>query len=95
MAKGGSGDVLTGIAAGLLAQHSGEQGFSIVPGWGDGSVLGGPELTSMMKKYLSSRDPELYHSIQSKVLPRIQIAKLQMHIQLVVRAVGLHGLAVI
>jgi len=91
MAKGGSGDVLTGIAAGLIAQHSGEQSFFV--NFSHDPTPEGIAIAEMAKKFLRSRDPELGRAISSKAQPRMQKVKLQIHFPFVVKAVCLHGLA--
>jgi len=91
MAKGGSGDVLTGITAGLLAQHSGEQSFGV--DFSHDPTPESREMALLAKEFLDSRDPRLGDMLRAKMLPRIQSVKLQMHFPLVAGAVCLHGLA--
>jgi len=91
MAKGGSGDVLTGIAAGLMAQHSGEQSFFV--SFSNDRTPEGIALTSMLEQFLRTRDPELGRAVHARAIPKMQMAKLYMHLPLVPAAVCLHGLA--
>jgi NAD(P)H-hydrate epimerase len=91
MAKGGSGDVLTGITAGLLAQHSAEQSFAV--DFSSDPTPEGVAIHEMTKQFLQSRDPQLGEALWKKALPRLQTVKLMMHFPLVAAAVCLHGLA--
>lgn len=91
MAKGGSGDVLTGIAAALVARYSGERSFAL-DFTGD-QTPEGIEILSMSKEFLRTRDPQLGEAVRKKMLPRMQTAKLQIHFSAITAAVCLHGLA--
>jgi hypothetical protein len=75
----------------LIAQHSGQQSFFYM--FSEDPTAEGIAITAMLKKFLRTRDPELGRAIHSKSIPKMQLAKLQMHFPLVPAAVCLHGLA--
>lgn len=86
MAKGGSGDVLTGIVAAVLAQRP-LQGVSV--GWRPGDDPEGKKIKDLVKK----ADPEMAHVTAEKIAAKTREAHDLMAALGVARAVYLHGLA--
>jgi len=91
MAKGGSGDVLTGIVAALIARYSGQHMFSV--SLGDDKSAETLEIASMFQKFQETRDQELGMALWKKAKPMVDSAKLRLHGFSAAVAVGLHGLA--
>ncbi len=89
MAKGGSGDVLTGIVAALLARQSG----NVIWISQDDPSSEGQEILAMMKEFLSTRDPTLGEVLHKKMAPRHREVTLKLNSLYVSAAVCLHGLA--
>jgi ADP-dependent NAD(P)H-hydrate dehydratase / NAD(P)H-hydrate epimerase len=87
MAKGGSGDVLTGIVAALLAQRP-LQGASVL--WRPADHPEAKEIMELLKK---SQDPGLAPVAAQKVAGKVREASDLMAALGVARAVYLHGLA--
>jgi NAD(P)H-hydrate epimerase len=86
MAKGGSGDVLTGIVAAVLAQRP-LQGVSV--GWRPGDDPEGKKIKDLVKK----SDPEMANVAAEKIAGKVGEARDLMAALGVARAVYLHGLA--
>jgi NAD(P)H-hydrate epimerase len=86
MAKGGSGDVLTGIVAAVLAQRP-LQGVSV--GWRPGDDPEGKKIKELVKK----SDPEMANVTAGKIAAKVREARDLMAALGVARAVYLHGLA--
>jgi NAD(P)H-hydrate epimerase len=86
MAKGGSGDVLTGIVAAILAQRP-LQGASV--GWRPGDDPEGKKINDLIKK----ADPEMANVAAEKIAVKVREARDLMAALGVARAVYLHGLA--
>jgi NAD(P)H-hydrate epimerase len=86
MAKGGSGDVLTGIVAAVLAQRP-MQGVSV--GWRPGDDPEGKKIKDLVKK----ADPEMANIAAEKIAAKVGEARDLMAALGVARAVYLHGLA--
>jgi hydroxyethylthiazole kinase-like uncharacterized protein yjeF len=86
MAKGGSGDVLTGIVAAVLAQRP-LQGVSV--GWRPGDDPEGKKIKDLIKK----SDPEMANVTAEKIAGKAREARDLMAALGVARAVYLHGLA--
>jgi NAD(P)H-hydrate epimerase len=86
MAKGGSGDVLTGIVAAILAQRP-LQGASV--GWRPGDDPEGKKINDLVKK----ADPEMANVAAEKIAVKVREARDLMAALGVARAVYLHGLA--
>jgi ADP-dependent NAD(P)H-hydrate dehydratase / NAD(P)H-hydrate epimerase len=90
MAKGGSGDVLTGITAALVARHSGQlYGVSLAIDHSPETA----EIASMMKRFKETGDQALGLEIWHKAQPKLNSIQRQLHFLAVSIAVGLHGLA--
>jgi NAD(P)H-hydrate repair Nnr-like enzyme with NAD(P)H-hydrate dehydratase domain len=89
MAKGGSGDVLTGIVAALLARQSG----NIIWISQDDPSSEGKEILAMMKEFLATRDPKLGEVLHKKMAPKRREEILKLNSLYVSAAVCLHGLA--
>ncbi|HEV7674282.1 MAG TPA: NAD(P)H-hydrate dehydratase [Candidatus Angelobacter sp.] len=91
MAKGGSGDVLTGIVAAILAQRP-MQG--VIVGWRPGKEdPEGMELGKLWEKSQISHDPKLAGEVATKMAAKTREARHLMTTLGVARAVYLHGLA--
>jgi hydroxyethylthiazole kinase-like uncharacterized protein yjeF len=90
MAKGGSGDVLTGVVAGILAQRP-LQGA--VPMWRPGDDPESQELKKLLGKSGKSQDPKLAAEVAEKLTAKTREARNLMTALGVARAVYLHGLA--
>ncbi len=91
MAKGGSGDVLTGIVAAILAQRP-MQG--VIVGWRPGKDdPEGMELGKLWEKAQISHDPKLAGEVATKMAAKTREARHLMTTLGVARAVYLHGLA--
>jgi hydroxyethylthiazole kinase-like uncharacterized protein yjeF len=91
MAKGGSGDVLTGIVAAILAQRP-MQGVMV--GWRPGKDdPEGLELGKLWEKSQTSNDPKLAGEVAIKLAAKTREAGHLMTTLGVARAVYLHGLA--
>ncbi|HEY2117496.1 MAG TPA: NAD(P)H-hydrate dehydratase [Candidatus Angelobacter sp.] len=91
MAKGGSGDVLTGIVAAILAQRP-LQGVMV--GWRPGKDdPEGLELGKLWEKAQTSNDPKLAGEVAAKLAAKTREACDLMAALGVARAVYLHGLA--
>jgi len=91
MAKGGSGDVLTGIVAAVLAQRP-LQGVMV--GWRPGKDdPEGLELGKLWEKSRTSNDPKLAGEVATKLAAKTREAHDLMTTLGVARAVYLHGLA--
>jgi hydroxyethylthiazole kinase-like uncharacterized protein yjeF len=86
MAKGGSGDVLTGIVAAILAQRP-LQGVTV--GWRPGDDPEGKKIKDLVKK----SDPEMANVAAQKIAVKVREARDLMAALGVARAVYLHGLA--
>ncbi|HKV93268.1 MAG TPA: NAD(P)H-hydrate dehydratase [Candidatus Angelobacter sp.] len=86
MAKGGSGDVLTGIVAAVLAQRT-LQGATVA--WRPGDDPEGKEIKDLTKKC----DPEKANVAAHKIAVKVGEARDLMAALGVARAVYLHGLA--
>ncbi len=86
MAKGGSGDVLTGIVAAVLAQRP-LQGSSV--GWRPGDDPEGKKIKELAKK----SDPEMANVAAAKIAAKVREARDLITALGVARAVYLHGLA--
>ena len=86
MAKGGSGDVLTGIVAAILAQRP-LQGVTV--GWRPGDDPEGKKIKDLVKK----SDPEMANVAAEKIAAKVREARDLMAALGVARAVYLHGLA--
>ncbi len=86
MAKGGSGDVLTGIVAAILAQRP-LQGVTV--GWRPGDDPEGKKIKNLVKK----SDPEMANVAAEKIAAKVGEARDLMAALGVARAVYLHGLA--
>lgn len=87
MAKGGSGDVLTGVVAAILAQRP-LQGVTV--GWRPGDDPEGKQIKELVKK---SADPGMAHVAEQKMAVKVREARHLMAALGVARAVYLHGLA--
>jgi NAD(P)H-hydrate epimerase len=90
MAKGGSGDVLTGVVAAILAQRP-LQGA--VPMWRPGDDPEGKEIKKLLGKSGKSDDPKLAEVVGQKIAAKALEARDLMTALGVARAVYLHGLA--
>jgi NAD(P)H-hydrate epimerase len=89
MAKGGSGDVLSGIVAALLAQSPPHGGMI---GW-NSTDPSARELNELQKKAEQTKDPGLIAEFQDKLLDKMAETTHLLSTIAVAKAVYLHGLA--
>lgn len=92
MAKGGSGDVLSGIVAAVLAQNPPGGGMW---GWRAGKDPQPRDIKAMeeMKEFLAAKDPKEKDEIGVKLQAKIKEASALLTALYVAKAVYLHGLA--
>jgi len=93
MAKGGSGDVLSGITAGILAQSP--LGMVGMWGWRVGPEAQPRDIRAAeeMKEILAGNDPQKAEQFHAKLQGKIREAKVLLAAMYVTKAVYLHGLA--